>query len=227
MKKQTCILLLEKGHDYLNGQAISFIQKSFEMRLVAECERRKGHDLEKLIMATEDRDVDYLFNFLSGWKVPPQILNSVGLAINFHPAPPEHPGVGCASYALYDALKCGKWEYGVTAHKMTDDFDAGEIYSTIRFPIYREEGCGAIFSRSFDYCLALLYKTVGELRNGKPVPNGEQWAHTATTRKQFEEFMKIGIDDKDFAEKIEAIKHPNFPGPFIRANGRVFGYYEK
>ena len=68
-------------------------------------------------------------------KVPAKLIkNANKIAINFHPGPPEYPGIGCTNYAIYNEDK----NYGVTCHIMTDKIDDGLILSVNRFKIEKE-----------------------------------------------------------------------------------------
>lgn len=69
------------------------------------------------------RGADMLFSFGSGVIVPPDILNNLKVAVNFHAAPPTYPGRDPHHWAAYDQAT----EYGATAHWMTERVDAGPI----------------------------------------------------------------------------------------------------
>ena len=46
---------------------------------------------------------DYIVSFLSPWVISNSLLNRAKKAsINFHPAPPEYPGIGCTNFAIYE-----------------------------------------------------------------------------------------------------------------------------
>ncbi|MCK5346414.1 MAG: hypothetical protein KAR20_23550, partial [Candidatus Heimdallarchaeota archaeon] len=65
---------------------------------------------------------DLVLSYLSPWIVPKHILEkTTKWNINFHPGPPEYPGIGCFNFALYDEAN----EYGVTAHIMEEKVDSG------------------------------------------------------------------------------------------------------
>ncbi len=125
-----------------------------------------------------------LLNFLSAPLVPKEDLAKFDQAINFHPAPPEYPGVGSASLALYDARPT----HGVTAHRMTERFDEGEVLMVRRFPIDRSWGYRALWDRSLIECLALFKEVVGRLATGVPIRTNlaDGWKRKAITRAQFE-----------------------------------------
>lgn len=127
---------------------------------------------------------DLMLNFLSAPRVPQAELDKFGKAINFHPAPPEYPGVGSASIALYDHRPT----HGVTAHLMTDRFDDGQVLMVRRFPIDRSWGYKTLWERSLQENLALFKEVVGRLVTGASFNTNlaDGWKRKAITRAQFE-----------------------------------------
>lgn len=127
------------------------------------------------------REAEFLLNFLSSPLVTPDDLRKFRWAINFHPAPPEYPGVGSASLALHD----GRKTHGVTAHLMTPRYDDGLILRVRRFPI-ETEGYKALFERSLDECLILFREVVRAIAEGEPLrTTTESWARRPYTRSEF------------------------------------------
>jgi Formyl transferase len=55
-------------------------------------------------------------------------------AINFHPAPSEHPGLGMFSYIF--AFPEKRMHHGTTVHEVNEKLDNGQIYQSTRFPCY-------------------------------------------------------------------------------------------
>src|SRR6202046_3675211 len=73
-----------------------------------------------------------LIAFVTAEIVPPSVLARLGYgAFNFHPGPPSYPGWAPAHFALYDQAT----EFGVTAHVMVEQVDAGPIVDVAVFPI--------------------------------------------------------------------------------------------
>jgi len=125
---------------------------------------------------------DYLLNFLSAPYVPSWERSKYRMAINFHPAPPEYPGVGSASRALYD----GRTEHGVTAHLMDDQYDHGLILRTRRFPIEKGWGYRQLFDRALDESLLLFVDICRLLSSSILAPlRHVEWSGPAMTRRQF------------------------------------------
>lgn len=223
--KAACVLLLNTN-EYLGRAAEKFCRAYFDIRFIARSDRAVSKLPQELLTMVTNEKVDYLFNFLSPVKVPKDILDAIQIAsINFHPAPPEYPGVGCASYALFDALSGGRWEYGVSAHIMEERYDSGAILKVVRFPIAEGDYCDTLFDRSLDYTLLLFYEVLGEIAvKGMPKPSKEQWARKAGTRKEFEAWMTLRPTDADdiARRKIRATRHSRFPGPYVEIFGERF-----
>lgn len=69
-------------------------------------------------------------------KVSQDLVDSCGLALNLHPSLlPKYPGRN----PFVEVLEAGETETGITAHKLTQKFDGGEIYDQWRLPIFANE----------------------------------------------------------------------------------------
>lgn len=164
---------------------------------------------------------DLLVSFLSERILSPKCLH--GPCVNFHPGLPAYPGRGGASYALYD----GVFSYGATAHRMNVTVDSGKILSTHTFPINPWDGCGDVFAKAEKAALDLFHIVLSFYAqyNELPAANGEEWSGPACTRKQFDKWL-IGDheDPVDLRKKVNAAKHPIFPGPYVIIDGMRFKY---
>jgi len=219
--KSKCILLLGKDNQIFSI-AESYCKSLFDTIIVLNSDRKSGKLSEHLLEVTKKHEVDFLFNFMSPKKVSKSVLENIKkYAINFHPACPKYPGVGSASYAIYNQDN----NYGVTAHLMTENFDEGRIINVLEFPILKEENCDELFERAIVYSLFQFYEVLLNLsRKRKLKFNGLEWSKKAVTRAEFEDWMFI--DDKstetEAIRKIKALKSNKFPGPFIRKFGTIF-----
>ena len=92
---------------------------------------RRGQKVSK---KTFDWKGDLIISFLNYIILPKNILKKAP-AVNFHPGPPEHPGSGCVSWAMYENQKI----YGVTVHELTAKVDSGKIFKVNRFDISNYE----------------------------------------------------------------------------------------
>lgn len=98
----------------------------------------------KVIAVTSRESLDQLFSdhnagspfrgrlvsFATDVIVPARYLSATRpTPVNFHPGPPEYPGLRALEFALHD----GVTSYGVTAHVMTLPVDSGPIIGVNRF----------------------------------------------------------------------------------------------
>ena len=217
----TCILLTS-DHDHLAASAESYARTFFDVRLASRQARSQTllpPELHDLIRNTR---IDFLFNFLSPTFVPSDVLRAVKRAsINFHPAPPEWPGVGSASYALYE----NDVTFGATAHLMTEEFDAGQIIRTVRFPIAPDDTCDRLFDRALNFSLILFYEVLFEIAQGGQVSLAkETWKRKAISRAEFERWMTLSPLDPpgEIQRKVRALRHSSYAGPFIEVAGFRF-----
>lgn len=136
---------------------------------------------------------DYLLNFLSAPFVPEEERAKFKIAINFHPAPPEYPGVGSASRALYDK----RTSHGVTAHVMDEQYDHGMVLRVRRFPIDPSWGYEALFDRALRESLCLFVEMCSDLAGGVPLRKEfGGWTGEPFSRKEFEQHPSFGAVHK-------------------------------
>lgn len=216
--KPSCILLLGDQAGVVDA-AEAYARRLFDVWCAPRATRVQKN-LDASVMAAVQRGpVDFILNFLSPVVVPSTVLSMAKkAAVNFHPAPPRWPGVGSASFALYE----GDAEFGATAHLMAQKVDSGPILRTIRFPIVRDDDCELLWSRALHHTLTLFYDVSFDLAMHAGVaPSGEKWERPAVTRKQFEQWMVIpaGATVEEVRRKVRALRHPRFPGPFMEVAG--------
>ena len=109
-KNRFSLLFLGKADDPDCARALEFCQQAFAP--VTYCLGKWGDPLPGKVQEWEG---DYIVSYLSRWVVPDALLKRARkAAINFHPASPEYPGIGCNNFALYENAS----EYGVTCHHM-------------------------------------------------------------------------------------------------------------
>ncbi len=214
--KRSCILLLRDGH-YLNQSAGLICRAG--LRVLAAVESR---DVDEAALARLNPDV--VVSFLNEYILRGPLLQMKG--INFHPAPPNYPGRGGASLALFD----GEKQYGATAHMIAAAVDAGAIVAVRRFPIETSDGCDAVYARAEVAALELLIQFVD--RYGKTGEIGrddaETWSRKPTTKRQFQEWLAADpTDGPTFIRKIRAARHPRYPGPFVDLHGFRFAYHSE
>lgn len=219
--KPSCILLLGDQASLVDA-AEAYANRLFDVRRASRAVRSQKSLDASIQQAIQEEPVDFILNFLSPVVVPQSVLRGARIAaVNFHPAPPRWPGVGSASFALYEGDK----EFGVTAHLMTAKVDSGPILRSISFPVLPEDDCELLWSRALHHSLTLFYDVAFDLAmKGNVVPSGARWERPAITRKQFEQWMVIppGTPVEEIRRKVRALRHSRFPGPFMEVAGMRF-----
>jgi methionyl-tRNA formyltransferase len=218
--KYRCVLLATDRAD-LAGPAEAVASALFDVVHASRHARQETAFPAAAVDAVGRGDVDVLLNFLAPMIVPSRVLDGVRReAINFHPATPDWPGIGSASYALYR----GDAEFGVTAHRMTATIDGGEIVRVARFPVERGDTCESLFDRALRRSVSVFRDVCEDLaRNGGLRPSGDRWARPAITRREFERWMLLSPADsrEEVARKVRALKHSRLPGPFFLIDGEL------
>jgi len=215
------LLFLGKADDNYCARALEFCQQNFAH--VTHCLGKWGDPLSE---ETRRWEGDYIISYLSRWVVPEDLLKRAKIAaINFHPASPEYPGIGCNNFALYEDAK----EYGVTCHHMASKVDTGDIIAVKRFPVYPEDDVASLLKRTYENQIILFFEIVQLMADGKDLPaSNEKWTRPPFTRKQFNELFKIKPDMSrdEIARRIRAVSYGQFQ-PYVEIEGYRFEYKSK
>jgi methionyl-tRNA formyltransferase len=169
---------------------------------------------------------DYLISYISPWVIHKRLLDIVQIAaINFHPGPPEYPGIGCTNFALYD----GAGSFGITVHHMLPKVDTGKIIMVKRFPIAENETVWTLSQKCYAYIFAAFCEMLPLFKSGWDFPRYkdeevETWTREPYTRKQLDELCVITEDmsDEEVARRVRATTFPGMSGAFIEKGGRKF-----
>jgi methionyl-tRNA formyltransferase len=143
-------------------------------------------------------------------------------AINFHPASPEYPGIGCNNFALYEGAK----EYGVTCHHMASKVDTGAIIAVKRFPVLVEDNVASLLKRTYEHQIELFFQVAGMMAEGRELPRStEKWTRPPFTRVQFNELFKItpGMSQEEIARRVRAVSYGPWQ-PYLELEGFRFEY---
>ena len=219
MNKPTfSLLFLGKADDPDCARALQFSQQEFAS--VTYCLGKWGDPLPPAIQAWEG---DYIVSYLSRWVVPDALLRRARIAaINFHPASPEYPGIGCNNFALYEDAR----EYGVTCHHMAPKVDTGRIIAVRRFPIFPQDDVDALLKRTYENQIALFFEIAQLMADGKELPaSSETWTRPPFTRRQFNELFRITPDmpQDEIARRVRAVSYGPFQ-PYVELAGFRFRY---
>jgi len=165
---------------------------------------------------------DYMLSFVSPWIVPAETLRRARKAsLNFHPGPPEYPGIGCYNFALYDEVS----EYGVTFHPMAPAVDSGQIVAVRRFPVLGTDSVETLKDRSMTVMLELFYDIVSRLATGSALQvTDETWRRRPFRRRELNELGRVTPDmpPHEVLRRVRAMRYPGFPGDFVDLGGIRF-----
>lgn len=221
MKQESSLLFLGKAGDAHCQKALEFCEARFER--VTSCLGAWG---EKLPEAAAKWEGDYIVSYLSRWVVPAYLLERAKkAAINFHPASPDYPGIGCNNFALYDNAT----EYGATCHHMAPKVDTGGIIAVKRFPVYPTDDVASILARTYEAQFDLFKEIVGLMAAERELPvSKEKWTRAPYSRKEFNELGKITPDmsEEEIARRVRATYFPPWK-PTIEVKGFVFEFKER
>ena len=168
-----------------------------------------------------DIKYDYVFSYIGPWIIPKKMLeNTKYAAINFHPGPPEYPGIGCTNFALYDGAR----EFGITVHHMEPKVDSGKIIMTKRFPIAKSDTVWTLSQKCYAYIFAAFCELLPLLRDGIITESQETWQREPYTRKQLDELCVITRDmsEEEIKRRVRATTYPGMPGAYIELAGVKF-----
>ena len=204
MKKKN-ILFLGKKNDAYTLRALEHLKLLFSD--VTSCLGVWGQKLPKEASCWSG---DIIISYLSRWVVPEYLLTKAkDMAINFHPATPDYPGVGCINFALYECASV----YGATCHHMNKQVDTGDIIRVERFPVYPSDNVETLLTRTYDHQLCLFYDIIGRIYCCKPLPKStEMWARTPFSRKEFNELSVItqDMDNDEIKKRMRATLYRDY-----------------
>lgn len=183
-KNKLKVLFIGKAEDTFSSTAADFIQSHFDNPLIVFSRREDLFPPELYKWKG-----DLLVSYLAQWIIPTSLLNNAGLAaINFHPGPPEYPGIGCTNFAIYN----NENEFGVTCHHMLARVDTGSIIAVKRFPITNNDTVLSVTQRCYAEIVDLFYSLMNQLlANGTLPVSKEVWKRQPYTRKQLNELCLL------------------------------------
>lgn len=208
------ILFIGKSDDFFSVQASQFLLLHFPDATVIFGKRN-----EPFPMPLYEWKGDLIISYLSQWIIPKEVLNNAQLAaLNFHPGPPEYPGIGCTNFAIYNRVD----EFGITCHHMNPKVDTGNIVAVKRFPVYMKDTVYAITQRCYAEILNLFYEIFYLIMDGQPIPSSpEKWQRKPYLRSELNELCKLTPDmtEKEMALRIEATTYLK-PWAFFDLGGK-------
>lgn len=213
------LLILGKKTGWCD-RAIRFAKNNFKGKVTA-IQGDVGDPFPKKLYTWKG---DIIVSFLSPWIIPEKVLrNASKVAINFHPAPPEYPGIGCYNFAIYDGAK----RYGVTCHHMLQKVDSGEVIAADFFPVGKNETVLSLKEKSMRCLFGLFVKVMRRINDGEPLPKSKlRWMREPFTRRQLNELCEISTDMsmEEAVRRVRATYYPGMPGAYIKIAGLRFNF---
>lgn len=164
---------------------------------------------------------DYIFSYLCPLVIPKFVLEKASkAAINWHPGPPEYPGIGCTNFAIYN----GEKQFGMTCHHMNPKVDSGQIIEVRRFDVLERDTVYSITQKCYAQILNSFYDIVQKIANHEPLPVSEEtWTREPYTRKQLDELSMVTSDmnKEEVERRIKATTYDN-PWAFTEIHGKRF-----
>lgn len=197
---------------------ISYLKKHSEVAVYT------GKRTDIFPVSAFNKSPDIVISYLSPWIIPEMVLKRTRLwNINFHPGPPEYPGIGCFNFAIYN----GEKTYGVTSHIMDSKVDTGRIIGVKRFALIESDSLYDLSIKSYKNMLSLFFEIMDFILEKKRLPDcNEVWKREPFRRKDLEALCKIdsGATESEILRKIRATRYPDMPGAYIELHGNKFEY---
>ena len=155
--------------------------------------------------------------------VPVGILESLdGPSYNFHPGPPNYPGLFPACYAIME----GAAQFGATAHVMTEEIDSGAIVGTEWADIAPDIDRLHLEALSRQLVVA-LFQRLAPLLTDTDTPlsvTDVSWSGRVTTRQDFENLCELppDVSAEGFALRYRAVGEGPEHALFVTLHGRRF-----
>ena len=164
---------------------------------------------------------DYIFSYLSPWIIPQSLLERAEKgAINWHPGPPEYPGIGCTNFAIYNEEKY----FGITCHYMLGKVDTGKIIEVKRFAILENDTVFSITQKCYSLIINSFYRIIEDISNNQQLPETDEiWKRKPFTRKELNKLSEIKVDmsDDEINKRIKATTYDK-PWAFVEIEGKRF-----
>ena len=174
-----------------------------DLRIIAA---KSAADLHSIGSTTLARS--RLIAFTTSVVVSAEILAQLGYgAYNFHPGPPEYPGLSPAQFALYDGARA----FGATAHRMVERVDSGPIIGVGRFEVTDGTSLHALEMGAFQQ-LARLFWDLSPMLATQEAPLAElpiAWGGNRSTRRLTEAMCAISaeIEAAELHRRVAAFGH--------------------
>lgn len=169
---------------------------------------------------------DIIISYICPWILGNDILSKTKkININFHPGPPEYPGIGCFNFAIYNNAK----SFGTTSHIMEKNVDSGKIIFVNRFKMNSKITLDKMMIKTYDLLYLNFQKVIRDIFILKELKfSDENWTRKPYTRKQLNKLniLNINMTKKEILKRIKSMENKDFPGPFLNFKGLKFSLYK-
>lgn len=212
-KSSKSVLFFGKKNSWSIDFCLDFLRNNFD-----SIERYLGQRQSKVTdpefpREADQQEWDLIISFLSPWIIPGWLLRRARLAaINFHPGPPEYPGVGCTNFAVYN----GETGFGTTCHHMLEKVDTGAIVEVRRFPIFPDDTVYDLTQRCYFNLCASFVTVLTAVLAGEGLPrSSETWRRKPYTRRELDALATITKEmaDDEIRRRVRATTFPGEPPP--------------
>lgn len=218
MTNQTLIILADTAFQPGLRQGLDALQTPYTPKISVVSDL---HGLQQAIKPTNQRT--RLIAFCTDVIVPQSLLERCTAgAYNFHPGPPEYPGIFPSCFAIYD----GATRFGATVHRMTAKVDDGEIVSVSRFDIASNIDRPALDALSFEAISSLFKKLSPNLLDlsSDLLASGDQWTGPVRTRAEFNQLCQLpeNVSREEFEIRYRAVSEGPDHALTIQLHGHRF-----
>ena len=121
-------------------------------------------DRQQLIKMLKKDNYTYLFSIINHAVLPPEIINLVGLAINYHDALlPSYGGVNATAWAIIN----GEVQHGITWHEITAEIDTGNILKQTKIDLEASETTLTLNTKCYQAAIAAFQELIAELATSR------------------------------------------------------------
>lgn len=167
---------------------------------------------------------DYVISYLCPPVLPAELLARANRAVlNFHPGPPDYPGIGCVNFAIYE----GATQYGATCHHMAQVVDSGSVVVVSRFPVSSVDTVRTVLTRTYVVMFEMFLQIAPLIIKREALPTSEErWTRPAFRRRDLEALCRLSFDmpADEVARRIRATTFPGAPGAYYEIGGYRFEF---
>ncbi len=156
---------------------------------------------------------DYVLSFLSKKILNKKFLSQTKiLNINFHPGPPDYPGIGCYNFAIYNNEKY----YGCTAHQINEKVDNGKILNVRKFKI-KGDDVKSLILQTYEEMFLLFKEILISIKKNNLSFMKEGWKKKASTRKELNKLslLNVKMSKSEIEKRIKATYFKRGFGPYL------------